>query len=249
MVSLERPPGTTSRAVTTSSGDPGNLRRRYPVSCSAESEHRVDGVSASAQSPSPSPASSESTARRISSTRSRNRRSTSTSRRQRSRVAASSLTASSATTSAARRRSSTKRSGLTVSPLTSASSVSKAAPNSSLSVSAHSSSTMSSARIRSTNPAASLAEALVSSGRNVLDTVARTCRRYRARSSAGCLTVSPSHPTGLRHGAGRVTPLVRASASTKAGGLCPLRALRFVSRKPHPPGSPSMVTSPTDSQP
>ena len=85
--------------------------------------------------------------------------------------------------SAAKRRSSTNRSGVTapddgVSPTTSSSSssVSNSAPNSWLSAGAHSSSTMNSAKIRSTNPAASFAVALVSSGAKTVAMVSRSWR-------------------------------------------------------------------------
>lgn len=48
---------------------------------------------------------------------------------------------------------------------------------------------------------------------------------------------------------GRTMPSLMDSPRTWTGGSAPLRGLRLVSRKPHPPGTPSTLTSPTDSQP
>ena len=158
MVSLERPPGTTSTRRHRELGRGGELAAEVGGELLGSiTEHSVAEAAASASSR------SSSTARRSSSTRSRKRRSTSTS------VAAELAVrrigapgGRSATRSAARRRSSPNCSGVTGMcsarwSLSSSSSASNSAPYSLLSASAHSSSTMNSARIRSTRAAASTA--------------------------------------------------------------------------------------------
>ena len=110
---------------------------------------------------------------------------------------------------------------------------SNAAPNSALSAGACSSSTMNSARMRSTSAAASIACALVSSGRNdVADRLAQLPVVQRA-VSFGCLRRPRLTCRSPRDDAVR---RARRRARTP-GGCRPLRGLLLTSRNPHPPGS------------